>query len=416
MKGGNQDLINAIKDGNVDKVNQLLAAGADVNYEAKKGFTPLFVASYFGNIEVVKLLLAKGADVNKALPDGATALMVASQKGYAEVVKLLLVKGADVNQALTNGATALLMASENGHTEVVELLLAKGADVNQKMSDGSTPLFMASKNDHDEIVELLLKSDAEITEMVQRHMSSFTLEIRKLLNNDSTPLSSGCDAVFEDGIRFSWEPKFNLPYKDSLSCKLKTTDGRYVKVKIPYDYDMIVNYLNTLPKYNERTLENGLYTWLLYSQTDPSVVQFVAMRVKNAFEVGTIHKAIALAVGTNRIHGAGELLKTDTNITYNLTSGTFTYAWLDARKKKRTCTPEELDEKIDSEFVRRFSNYRLTRIYYSMIRTSIPVYESDLEEYKAAGFEVSVFESEESCKAFRGGKRRKTRRRRSNFS
>ncbi len=45
------------------------------------------VASHNGHAEVVKILVENGAQVNLQAKDGWSALMIASQNGHAEVVK-----------------------------------------------------------------------------------------------------------------------------------------------------------------------------------------------------------------------------------------------------------------------------------------------------------------------------------------
>jgi ankyrin repeat protein len=54
-------LLNACKDGNLEKVKQLLEKGADVNAKNKYGGTALMYASYQGHEEIVKLLKSYGA-------------------------------------------------------------------------------------------------------------------------------------------------------------------------------------------------------------------------------------------------------------------------------------------------------------------------------------------------------------------
>jgi ankyrin repeat protein len=86
-----------------------------------------------GNIELVQFLLAAGADVN-ALPSycaGATALQVSAIKGYIGIAIILLDAGADVNAqaALKYGRTALEGAAEHGRIDMVQLLLNAGAEL-----------------------------------------------------------------------------------------------------------------------------------------------------------------------------------------------------------------------------------------------------------------------------------------------
>ena len=224
-------------------------------------------------------------------------------------------------------------------------------------------------------------------------------------------MNEGCDRVFEDGIGFEWDRAFNNPYKHMFSCALQTDNGKYVKLHVPDDYDTLVRFLATIPTYDETTLEDGLHTWTLYSLPDDPTVRFVAMRVKNAFEVGTLHKTIALAIGAKRIHGAGELLKSGTTLTYNLESGSFTKYWLESREKRRYCSPDELFEKIDLEFKRRFPEYTFSRIGMSMIKKSIPVQAANLAAYTDAGFAVELFDTQEDCKKPKaGGKYKRTLR------
>ena len=134
--------LSACREGRVEDLRLLLAAGADVNKADNDGDTPLWIASSQGDVEVVKLLLAApGIDVNLANNNGATPLFTASQEGRAEVVKLLLAApGIDVNQANNDGETPLYATIvEPVSTDIVNMLLAAGADVKKA-------LFLACKS------------------------------------------------------------------------------------------------------------------------------------------------------------------------------------------------------------------------------------------------------------------------------
>ena len=106
--------------------------------------SPLYHACRNGDTERVRQLLDEGAPVDKKNRHGKTALMVASLLGRTEVVQLLLGKGAAVDEKNKHGRTALMYASEGGRTEVVKLLLGKGAAVDAKDKDGRTALRWAS--------------------------------------------------------------------------------------------------------------------------------------------------------------------------------------------------------------------------------------------------------------------------------
>jgi len=85
----NTQLIAAVRDGDVNKVKELLDGGADVNEPGEQGWTPLNWASGKGNLELVTLLVEKGADVFKVGRDQRTPQMIALAAGRADVVRYL---------------------------------------------------------------------------------------------------------------------------------------------------------------------------------------------------------------------------------------------------------------------------------------------------------------------------------------
>ena len=98
-------LIEAAKDGNVEVVQTLLDAGADVDKSDKLRYTPLhWAAMWKANVEVVKILLGTGAEVNKVNRWGKTPLQITNRK---DVAKILLKNGADHNKEDQYGNTPL---------------------------------------------------------------------------------------------------------------------------------------------------------------------------------------------------------------------------------------------------------------------------------------------------------------------
>jgi ankyrin repeat protein len=157
----NEELLEASRIGDIEKVKKLLKKGADVNAKDNYGFTPLHDAAFFGRIEVVKLLIEKGANVNAKDNLGSTPLHLAAIIRRIEVVKLLIEKGANVNAKDNVGWTPLHWAAFAGHIEVVKLLIENGAYVNATDNDGFTPLHLAANNGHIEVVKLLLEHGAD---------------------------------------------------------------------------------------------------------------------------------------------------------------------------------------------------------------------------------------------------------------
>ena len=88
----NEDLLNAAKAGDADRVRALLDAEADVNAREdghEYGNTPLIQAAWKGHTEVVRLLLAAGANIDLINGRPADALNYATEGGYPKIVRLL---------------------------------------------------------------------------------------------------------------------------------------------------------------------------------------------------------------------------------------------------------------------------------------------------------------------------------------
>jgi uncharacterized protein len=123
----NEALLNAARDGDMGKVEQLLGRGADINSRDINGWTPLMFAVGSSHSKLTRLLLERGAAVNGQTKQGLTPLMKATLHNNSEILSLLLGKGADVNLRNAEGKTALDTAKDKGHKEAIELLNEHGA-------------------------------------------------------------------------------------------------------------------------------------------------------------------------------------------------------------------------------------------------------------------------------------------------
>jgi ankyrin repeat protein len=69
----------------------------DADHDRRIGKQQLIDAVRIGDVEAVQLLLEEGEDVNAKNESGETALMIAVYHGYTEIVKMLLEHGAEVD-------------------------------------------------------------------------------------------------------------------------------------------------------------------------------------------------------------------------------------------------------------------------------------------------------------------------------
>ncbi len=93
----NSQLIEAAQNGQADKVEALLEAGADANAKDNVGVTALMRAARTGDSDTVQALLDAGAEVNGKDNVGVTALMRAARTGDSDTVRALLDAGAEVS-------------------------------------------------------------------------------------------------------------------------------------------------------------------------------------------------------------------------------------------------------------------------------------------------------------------------------
>jgi ankyrin repeat protein len=145
--------------GNLDAVQQQLAAGADINKPGAYKQTPLFIAAMKGHTAVVDVLLKAGANKEKANVNQATPLYIAAASGYIDVVNRLLAAGANKEASNIKHATPLFVAAFKGHDAIVQRLLAAGTNKDKPNINQATPLFVAAENGHAAIVDMLLAAN-----------------------------------------------------------------------------------------------------------------------------------------------------------------------------------------------------------------------------------------------------------------
>ena len=155
-KRGYTALSHAIEAMYEDVVEALLnRPDLDPNSRGLNGRPALSAYVWRDNKDRVEKLLAHGADVKAQDDDGDTALHGAGQTGNVEVIRLLLDRGAEPNAKNKQGGTPLMWAAVHGNREAADLLLSRGADASLKDIDGVTAAEWAVRNNRDSVVQLL---------------------------------------------------------------------------------------------------------------------------------------------------------------------------------------------------------------------------------------------------------------------
>ena len=109
-------------------VQELVQAGALVDFQDSFGWSPLHWAADTGHISVVRRLVGVGANVNVRDTEGWSPLHWAAYRGNMELVQELVEGGADTNlttemdRNTKKKYTAWDLASMYGHSEVADFL------------------------------------------------------------------------------------------------------------------------------------------------------------------------------------------------------------------------------------------------------------------------------------------------------
>lgn len=164
-KAQDNALFSAARNGNVDEVKRLLAAGVKISAESKAGEQAIHYAAQNGNTEVVKVLLGAGAKVDTVDKNGYQPIHYAAQFGNnVDLVKTLLAAGAKVDAKTEQGfgSQPIHFAAQSGNAELVKILLAAGAKVDAKDNSSNTPFhYVMTKGDPELVKKILLAAGAK---------------------------------------------------------------------------------------------------------------------------------------------------------------------------------------------------------------------------------------------------------------
>lgn len=178
MTNLNQQLLDAVVEGNLSLVEKLASQGADINYIDRWGNCAVFTAAWEGNTEALDLCYKLGAIID--LEDN-NPLCNAAYNGKSTSVKWLLENGANPNFSFKKtGENALhytisKTSEMEDRTEIVKLLIEAGTDVNKRTIKGAstlcfmrdaflkaeTPLHRAGAYGSEAIIKLLIDAGAD---------------------------------------------------------------------------------------------------------------------------------------------------------------------------------------------------------------------------------------------------------------
>jgi len=117
----------AAKRGDLQRLQQFLKEGKDVNSKDFKGVTPLGYAVGHDQLSVVKVLIDAKANVNEVDSAGNSSVHFAAGYGRVKVLEHLLARGVNHSKVNQMGLTPMGAAQQNNQQQAVAILQRHGA-------------------------------------------------------------------------------------------------------------------------------------------------------------------------------------------------------------------------------------------------------------------------------------------------
>jgi ankyrin repeat protein len=105
--------------------------------------TGLIDAAWANDVDRAEDLIGRGADVNAVDETTQSAFLIAASEGYTDLLRLTLENGADLGRHDSYDGTALVRAAERGHADIVGILLQTDMPVDHLNNLGWTALHEA---------------------------------------------------------------------------------------------------------------------------------------------------------------------------------------------------------------------------------------------------------------------------------
>jgi len=117
-----KQLLDTSKNGDVNKVKELLDKGADKEAKDKYGWTPLIYASWYGHTEIVKLLLEYGTDIKVYNNVNKTCLDYKCKEVWKhKYTQELIITGQPQNIKFFDDKIGILPSLKTKYKEVIEM-------------------------------------------------------------------------------------------------------------------------------------------------------------------------------------------------------------------------------------------------------------------------------------------------------
>lgn len=296
-----------------DVVATLIKAGANVDIVTAEGFafTPLKLAVYMGHKDIVQMLVNAGADVNATNDrEGEKASLTAifflgasnyNKTTYTDILKTLLKAGANPNPAkgeYNEGfITPLMAATSLGNVEAVKILIEYGAKVNYKTPEGITACFIAEKRNQQEMIDILKIAGAKC-------------EVNKSKNNKRSNIDKIELPIMQYVGDVCFIPNFGpLRYNDKPLDIISKCEGKKItniNVQDEYGSTLLMNTLiedEYSEEYIKYLVKSGLNLELKNNDGDTALLVAAS---NNRYSLTTIKTLVAAGADVNARNSNGQ--------------------------------------------------------------------------------------------------------------
>lgn len=147
-----EQLINAAKNNNTEKLKALIKAGASLEARDNNDMTALMYAADKGYSNIARILIDAGADINAKNNYNLTAFFRAADKGHVEIVKMLITKGVVVNRVFKS---LFIRAVHMRNTEMVKALIVEIVKLKQTTREKICKKALMFCNNNPELFDII---------------------------------------------------------------------------------------------------------------------------------------------------------------------------------------------------------------------------------------------------------------------
>lgn len=147
-------LRHAVRQGDFEHTERLLADNADPNATDDQGYSAVLEATLASQVDLLEVLLASGGDPNMVNAEGITPAAAAIMNGDLESLRLLLANEANPS-AMVQDVPLLTLAATTNQADIVEMLIDAGADPDVAGTGSVRPAIIAKLLGADEITDIV---------------------------------------------------------------------------------------------------------------------------------------------------------------------------------------------------------------------------------------------------------------------